>query len=228
MKCSRRSARPAPDALRVDSRQLDVQFSPIKQLDLLRGEARMPRVSCSSYRACLAIAILLFAPALGLHAIGAPSVSNPKPGEPTDPKARKTFASAVEFQKQGQKGAALGEFRKANTQDGGHCTACLSRAYSLAMETGAYKEAESVLRDFQTGKDRCHKGNSSFPVGSCPATGGPKHKEGQLLYGKLRRVQNRAPVGFIACPGALRPGRFPRPTSSGRSGPRGVQGISRR
>ncbi|HEV2486122.1 MAG TPA: redoxin domain-containing protein [Terracidiphilus sp.] len=108
----------------------------------------MPRVSYSSYKACLAITILLFAPGLGLHASGAPTASNPKPGEPTDPKARKTFAGAVEFQKKGQKQVALGEFRKANTQDGGHCVACLSRAYSLAMETGAYKEAESVLRDF--------------------------------------------------------------------------------
>ena len=108
----------------------------------------MRRISCFSHTACLAIVVLFFGHGLGLHAIGAPSVSDPKPGEPTDPKARKTFADAIEYQKKGQKRAALGEFRKANTQDGGHCAACLSHAYSLAMETGAYKEAESVLRDY--------------------------------------------------------------------------------
>jgi thiol-disulfide isomerase/thioredoxin len=47
-----------------------------------------------------------------------------------------------------QPGAALDDYRKANKQDGGHCTECLSRAYSLAMKVGAYKDAESIARDW--------------------------------------------------------------------------------
>ncbi|HEY1805598.1 MAG TPA: redoxin domain-containing protein [Terracidiphilus sp.] len=71
-----------------------------------------------------------------------------KPGEPTDPKARKTFAGAADWEKHGNKVAAIDDYRKANKQDGGHCTQCLSRAYSLAMEIGGYKDAESIARDW--------------------------------------------------------------------------------
>lgn len=82
----------------------------------------------------------------------------PKPGEPTDPKAYKTFLGAADWEKHGNLGAALDDYRKANKQDGGHCTECLSRAYSLALKGGAYKDAVSVARDWlsvaQTDADR--------------------------------------------------------------------------
>lgn len=71
----------------------------------------------------------------------------PKPGEPTDPKAYKTFLGAADWEKHGNLGAALDDYRKANKQDGGHCTECLNRAYNLAMKTGAYKDAVSVAQD---------------------------------------------------------------------------------
>ena len=81
-----------------------------------------------------------------------------KPGEPTDAKARKTFAHAVDWEKHGDKSSAIGDFRKANKQDGGHCQECLQRAYTLAMEIGDYKTAQSVVQDWlpqaQTGADR--------------------------------------------------------------------------
>jgi thiol-disulfide isomerase/thioredoxin len=70
-----------------------------------------------------------------------------KPGEPTDAKARKTFEAAVDWQKHREYGAALDSYRKANKQDGGHCTVCLERAYKLALEIGAYKDAEEVARE---------------------------------------------------------------------------------
>lgn len=73
--------------------------------------------------------------------------SQPKPGEPTDPKARKTYEEAFEWQKRGFKDAAVDAFRKANKQDGGHCRLCLSQAYSLALSIGAYKDAEQIARD---------------------------------------------------------------------------------
>jgi thiol-disulfide isomerase/thioredoxin len=77
----------------------------------------------------------------------APKVA-PKSGEPTDPKAQKTFASALEMEKKGQSSFALDAFRKANKQDGGHCSLCLSKAYSNADRVGAYKDAEQIARDW--------------------------------------------------------------------------------
>jgi thiol-disulfide isomerase/thioredoxin len=82
----------------------------------------------------------------------------PKPGEPTDPKAYKTFLGAADWEKHGNLGAAFDDYRKANKQDGGHCSECLSRAYNLAMKTAAYKDAVSVAQDWlslaQTDADR--------------------------------------------------------------------------
>jgi len=75
------------------------------------------------------------------------SAGPPKPGEPTDAKARKTFESAVDWQKHGYYTAAIDSYRKANKQDGGHCSVCLERAYRLALEIGTYKDAEEMARD---------------------------------------------------------------------------------
>jgi thiol-disulfide isomerase/thioredoxin len=69
-----------------------------------------------------------------------------KPGEPTDAKARKTFASAEDWQKHGKYPMAIESYRKANQQDGGHCTECLQRAYKLAMQIGDYKDAVEIAR----------------------------------------------------------------------------------
>jgi thiol-disulfide isomerase/thioredoxin len=74
--------------------------------------------------------------------------SAPKPGEPTDPKARKTFAEALEWEKKGQTAFALDAFRKANKQDGGHCMACFDRAYLTADRIAAYKDAEQIAREW--------------------------------------------------------------------------------
>ena len=93
---------------------------------------------------CAPAAAALLLACAALHA--APDQA--KPGEPTDPKARKTFAGAADWEKHGNLGAAVDDYRKANRQDGGHCSECLSRAFTLAMKTGAYKDAESVARDW--------------------------------------------------------------------------------
>jgi thiol-disulfide isomerase/thioredoxin len=99
-----------------------------------------------SRRAALAVCLAV-APCL--HA--ADSQQAPKPGEPTDPKARKTWDSAVDWQKGRRYSAAISDFRKANQQDGGHCTECLNRAYSLANQLPDYKLAESVAREMLAG-----------------------------------------------------------------------------
>ena len=92
------------------------------------------------------IAALFLGCALSLHAADAKS-DNPKPGEPTDPKARKTYQDALDWLKSGGRSLAIGEFRKAARQDG-HCTECLRRAYTLAVSIGEYKEAEEIAREW--------------------------------------------------------------------------------
>lgn len=73
---------------------------------------------------------------------------HPKPGEPTDPKAYKTFLGAADWEKHRDLTSALSDYRKANKQDGGHCSECLSRAYALAMKIAAYKDAVGIARDW--------------------------------------------------------------------------------
>jgi thiol-disulfide isomerase/thioredoxin len=83
-----------------------------------------------------------------------------KPGEPTDPKATKTYNSAIDWEKHGYASAAIDSYITANKQDGGHCTACLSRALALADRSGNFKEAVEVLRLWlpleQTDKERAY------------------------------------------------------------------------
>jgi thiol-disulfide isomerase/thioredoxin len=103
-----------------------------------------------SFRLCVRfslLAVALFIPAFRLQAADAPQSGAPKPGEPTDPKARKTYQSAIEWLKAGKRDEAIDSFRKAAKQDG-HCTECLRQAYTLATGLGQYKQAEQIARDW--------------------------------------------------------------------------------
>ncbi len=104
-------------------------------------QASLRHVSLSTM---LGLAALLLAGSLSAGG----ATDEAKPGEPTDPKARKTFAEAVDWQKHGDLASALDKYRKANQQDGGHCVLCLNRAYSLAQKMNDYKTQESILRDW--------------------------------------------------------------------------------
>ena len=118
----------------------------------------MSRIFGHACARSLAIAGLLMTLGAGLYAADAPKSDAPKPGEPTDPKARKTYASALEWEKHRNEGAAIDDFRKANKQDGGHCSECLKKAYLLAMHISDFKQAEEVSREFlavaQTNADK--------------------------------------------------------------------------
>lgn len=94
-----------------------------------------------------AVTALLITLTPRLPIFAAPAAPAPKAGEPTDPKARKTFEEAIQWDKKGAHDAAIADFRKANKQDGGHCSACLSRAYQLANSIGDFKTGEAVGRD---------------------------------------------------------------------------------
>ncbi|MGB8028495.1 MAG: TlpA disulfide reductase family protein [Terracidiphilus sp.] len=110
-----------------------------------------------AHRSAPGLAIVAAALLLACAAVrGAPDPA--KPGEPSDPKARKTFLGAADWEMHGHLSSALDDYRKANKQDGGHCSECLSRTYSLAMKIGAYKDAVGVAQDWlplaQTDADR--------------------------------------------------------------------------
>jgi len=107
----------------------------------------MTRIRLRFVRVFIAISVVLFALAAGLHAADAPKADAAKPGEPTDPKARKTFASAIDWERHRDKASAISDFRKANKQDGGHCAECLRRAFLLALDIGAYKDAVEIARE---------------------------------------------------------------------------------
>jgi len=105
----------------------------------------MLRVAGFASLRCLVLLFLLH-PFAGL-ARSQDKTDAPKPGYPTDPKARKTFDDAVAWQKNRKLGSAMDTYRKANHQDGGHCSECLQRAFDLAIKIGAFKDAEEVARD---------------------------------------------------------------------------------
>jgi thiol-disulfide isomerase/thioredoxin len=66
---------------------------------------------------------------------------------PTDPKAQKSYSEGMQALKVGHYFEALDKFKKANKQDGGHCTACLTQVISVANQTGDFKAADSAAKD---------------------------------------------------------------------------------
>jgi hypothetical protein len=66
---------------------------------------------------------------------------------PTDPKAQKTYAEAMEWLKGHDRQAALGAFRKADKQDGGHCVACQRQMIKIGEETGDFKAADDASQE---------------------------------------------------------------------------------
>jgi thiol-disulfide isomerase/thioredoxin len=62
---------------------------------------------------------------------------------PTEPKAQKTYAEALQASKGRDTQHALDLFRKADKQDGGHCTDCAAHAAVLALRSGDTKLARN-------------------------------------------------------------------------------------
>lgn len=66
---------------------------------------------------------------------------------PTDPKAQKTYATALGWLQHHDNGAALDSFKKADKQDGGHCKACQKQIVELGLKTGDYKAADAAAEE---------------------------------------------------------------------------------
>jgi thiol-disulfide isomerase/thioredoxin len=96
----------------------------------------------------MAVPFLLLVLGIELHAADAPQDHAPKPGEPTDAKARKTWDSALDWEKKGYQNIAIDELRQANKEDGGHCAECLRRALSMSATAGTYNDAVEIAHDW--------------------------------------------------------------------------------
>ncbi len=68
-------------------------------------------------------------------------------GAPTNEKAQKTYKEALEYLKQRQNALALGEFKKADKQDAGHCLACQQKMIKYGIELQEWKTAEGAAEE---------------------------------------------------------------------------------
>jgi thiol-disulfide isomerase/thioredoxin len=87
---------------------------------------------------------------LGLFivAAGASGQSKIEPQDmPTDPKAQKTYAEAMDWLKAGGRSSAIESFKKADKQDGNHCIACQKQMIRLGMESGDFKAADQAAQE---------------------------------------------------------------------------------
>jgi len=108
----------------------------------------------------------------------AAGIEAPRPKEPTDPKAHKTFEGAIDWERHGHDDAALDDFRKANKQDDGHCWECLRRAYALAIKIDAYTDAVQIARDWLPMAQSDHeKGEVEFRLASALQEQGIREKK---------------------------------------------------
>src|SRR5581483_3961061 len=63
---------------------------------------------------------------------------------PTSDKAKKTYNQGLEYLSKHQHGLALDSFKKADKQDGGHCTECQRKILKYAVELRDWKAAEAA------------------------------------------------------------------------------------
>jgi thiol-disulfide isomerase/thioredoxin len=161
----------------------------------------MCRFSASARFRFLVLSVLLLTAGLTSRAADKPDA--PKPDEPTDSKARKTFAEALDWQKSRHYGSALDTFRKANKQDGGHCAECLRRAFDLAVKIGAYKDAEEIARDMAAmASTNEEKAAAHFRLASALQREGQNNKKNNRCYAdscvELRAALDAKPAMALA------------------------------
>ena len=66
---------------------------------------------------------------------------------PTNEKAQKTYREAQDFVHQRMIGAAFEAFKKADKQDGGHCTRCQKEVIKLGEQLGEWKAVEAAAEE---------------------------------------------------------------------------------
>jgi thiol-disulfide isomerase/thioredoxin len=94
------------------------------------------------------IALITLALACTLSPVGAQTNDVKRTDvKPTDEKALKTYNTAVQLMSQQMGAAALGEFKKADKQDGGHCYGCQKQMIRLGSEFDDWKAVELAAQE---------------------------------------------------------------------------------
>jgi thiol-disulfide isomerase/thioredoxin len=115
---------------------------------------------------------------------------SPSADGPKDPKAIKTFQSAIAWQNMGASEPAISAFRKAFKQDNGQCWSCISRAYALAAGTGAYKQAEEIAHEWLSiASTNAEKGAIHYALGTCIENEGIAEKKDKYFSDTLEEFQ---------------------------------------
>jgi len=89
-------------------------------------------------RHILALLAVLLSATIAIHA--------QESSGPTDPKAQKTYQEALDWLHKGMPDAAIGSFKKADKQDGGHCEKCARKIIEYGIKTGDYKSADAAAQ----------------------------------------------------------------------------------
>jgi len=145
---------------------------------------RFSLFSCTKFIAIMVLALILSSGHFAVAAVNndAAKTDTPKPGEPTDPKAIKTYASAVDWEKHRAYDAAIDDYRKAFKQDGGRCWECLHHAYTLAMKLDACKDAIEFAREWLSISDSDpERANAHLRLAMALQMDGVKNKKRQSI-----------------------------------------------
>jgi thiol-disulfide isomerase/thioredoxin len=90
--------------------------------------------------------ILCCAAGVGLSA-AMPAVAQQEPDGGMNPKAAKTYGSAMEFARKGLDQQAFGLFEKADKQDGGQCSTCQVQVIHYGIEFHDWKTAQRAAQE---------------------------------------------------------------------------------
>lgn len=103
---------------------------------------------------------------LALACIVVPGRAQKKTDEgPTNEKAQKTYKEGLEYLQQRRTDLALGDFKKADKQEDGHCLACQQKMIKYGIELGGVEDGQ--LRgggDGSASSGREERGAGALPV----------------------------------------------------------------
>ena len=174
------------------------------------------------------IAFSLLLSSVSYQCLRASKSDTPKPGKPTDPKARKTYQTAFNWVKIGRRGAAIEAFRKANKQDGGTAPNALATLMTLPPSIGQYKEAEEIAREWlplaQTDDD---KAGAHYRIAVALQQQGINDKKDKCFDESCDEFKSALQLEPKFATHSLCDGSIARPPAPGRCGPRRVFRFSR-
>ena len=121
---------------------------------------------------------------------------------PTDAKAKKTFADGEEWARHGNLAAAIGSFRKANKQDGGHCASCAYRIIDAGIDSGDFGAADAAAQQLiADAKDPAQTANAHLERATVEYREGVQKKKPEF-YAEADRECRATLAAYANAPGA--------------------------